>query len=210
MKVPSKEDIISYFMDNKDKFRKASGFDIGVTAASVLVPVIGIARGISNAANSITNGDEARLIDYLSKHYNELNRATVQLVVCSLISIDKLPKDIAEHVKTAIGYLYTPMDLIPDIIPTIGRVDDIVVLRHVCSKARQYFIEDIEKLEISFMAKIIKKSAKSTVLDFKDHDSDLQVTPLNISHKSDVTPEISNDPNRKVTPPVREGAIMKF
>lgn len=44
----------------------------------------------------------------------------------------------------ALGYLITPIDLIPDLIPFKGFLDDVMVLYFVCEKVQKYIDKEIK------------------------------------------------------------------
>ncbi|MEG1727434.1 MAG: YkvA family protein [Acidaminococcaceae bacterium] len=56
----------------------------------------------------------------------------------------EVPTKVKTTIYGAIGYLITPLDFIPDLVPLTGYTDDVVAIAFALSQARAYIDEDIK------------------------------------------------------------------
>ena len=89
-------------------------------ATAVVRKILNKAKKIRGMSGYIDNIESmCRLVkDYADGRYTEVSRKSVLIIASALI------------------YLLTPIDLVPDIIPIIGRLDDIAVVAYVIRTMR--------------------------------------------------------------------------
>ena len=95
-------------------------------------------------SNKFTNGDFIEKISRIAK------RAGAKLVYASLIlyytlQSDKVSVKDKAIIIGALGYLISPLDVIPDAIPIAGLGDDLAVLIYVLNKVWGDVSEDIKE-----------------------------------------------------------------
>lgn len=103
-------------------------------------------------SNKFTNGDFIEKISRIAK------RAGAKLVYASLILYYTLQSDkVSVKDKTiiigALGYLISPLDVIPDAIPIAGLGDDLAVLIYVLNKVWGDVSEDVKEKAKSKLSK---------------------------------------------------------
>lgn len=81
-------------------------------------------------SNKFTNGEFIEKISRIAK------RAGAKLVYAALILYYTLQSDVKDKaiIIGALGYLISPLDVIPDAIPIVGLGDDLAVLIYVLNK----------------------------------------------------------------------------
>lgn len=94
-------------------------------------------------SNKFTNGEFIEKISKIAK------RAGAKLVYASLIlyytlQSDKIPVKDKAIIVGALGYLISPLDVIPDAIPIAGLGDDLAVLIYVLNKVWGNVSEEIK------------------------------------------------------------------
>ncbi len=115
-------------------------------------------------SNKFTNGEFLEKISKIAK------RAGAKLVYVSLILYYTLQSDkVAIKDKAiivgALGYLISPLDVIPDAIPIIGLGDDLAVLLYVLNK-------------IGNVSDEIKDKAKSKLVKWFDEDEMEEISEI--------------------------------
>ena len=103
-------------------------------------------------SNKFTNGDFIEKISRIAK------RAGAKLVYASLIlyytlQSDKVSVKDKAIIIGALGYLISPLDVIPDAIPIAGLGDDLAVLIYVLNKVWGDVSEDVKKKAKSKLSK---------------------------------------------------------
>lgn len=103
-------------------------------------------------SNKFTNGDFIEKISRIAK------RAEAKLVYASLIlyytlQSDKVSVKDKAIIIGALGYLISPLDVIPDAIPIAGLGDDLAVLIYVLNKVWGDVSEDIKEKAKSKLSK---------------------------------------------------------
>ena len=103
-------------------------------------------------SNKFTNGDFIEKISRIAK------RAGAKLVYASLIlyytlQSDKVSVKDKAIIIGALGYLISPLDVIPDAIPIAGLGDDLAVLIYVLNKVWGDGSEDIKEKAKSKLSK---------------------------------------------------------
>lgn len=103
-------------------------------------------------SNKFTNGDFIEKISRIAK------RAGAKLVYASLIlyytlQSDKVSVKDKAIIIGALGYLISPLDVIPDAIPIAGLGDDLAVLIYVLNKVWGDVSEDIKEKAKSKLSK---------------------------------------------------------
>ena len=117
-------------------------------------------------SNKFTNGEFLEKISKIAK------RAGAKLVYVALILYYTLQSDkVAIKDKAiiigALGYLISPLDVIPDAIPIVGLGDDLAVLLYVLNK-------------IGNISDEIKDKAKSKLDKWFDEDEMEEINDVNI------------------------------
>lgn len=115
-------------------------------------------------SNKFTNGEFLEKISKIAK------RAGAKLVYVSLIlyytlQSDKVSIKDKAIIVGALGYLISPLDVIPDAIPIIGLGDDLAVLLYVLSK-------------IGNVSEEIKDKAKSKLVKWFDDDEMEEISEI--------------------------------
>ena len=103
-------------------------------------------------SNQFTNGDFIEKISRIAK------RAGAKLVYASLIlyytlQSDKVSVKDKAIIIGALGYLISPLDVIPDAIPIAGLGDDLAVLIYVLNKVWGDVSEDVKEKAKSKLSK---------------------------------------------------------
>ena len=103
-------------------------------------------------SNKFTNGDFIEKISRIAK------RAGAKLVYASLILYytlhsDKVSVKDKAIIIGALGYLISPLDVIPDAIPIAGLGDDLAVLIYVLNKVWGDVSEDVKEKAKSKLSK---------------------------------------------------------
>lgn len=103
-------------------------------------------------SNKFTNGDFIEKISRIAK------RAGAKLVYTSLIlyytlQSDKVSVKDKAIIIGALGYLISPLDVIPDAIPIAGLGDDLAVLIYVLNKVWGDVSEDVKEKAKSKLSK---------------------------------------------------------
>lgn len=103
-------------------------------------------------SNKFTNGDFIEKISRIAK------RAGAKLVYASLIlyytlQSDKVSVKDKAIIIGALGYLISPLDVIPDAIPIAGLGDDLAVLIYVLKKVWGDVSEDVKEKAKSKLSK---------------------------------------------------------
>ena len=103
-------------------------------------------------SNKFTNGDFIEKISRIAK------RAGAKLVYASLIlyytlQSDKVSVKDKAIIIGALGYLISPLDVIPDAIPIAGLGDDLAVLIYVLNKVWGDVSEDVKEKANSKLSK---------------------------------------------------------
>ena len=116
-------------------------------------------------SNKFTNGDFIEKISRIAK------RAGAKLVYASLIlyytlQSDKVSVKDKSIIIGALGYLISPLDVIPDAIPIAGLGDDLAVLIYVLNKVWGVVSEDV------------KEKAKSNLSIWFDEDEIKEIDNL--------------------------------
>lgn len=115
-------------------------------------------------SNKFTSGEFLEKISKIAK------RAGAKLVYVSLIlyytlQSDKVSVKDKAIIIGALGYLISPLDVIPDAIPIIGLGDDLAVLLYVLSK-------------IGNVSEEIKDKAKSKLVKWFDEDEMEEISEI--------------------------------
>lgn len=108
--------------------------------------------------------------DFLDKISKIAKRAGAKLVYAALILYNTLQSDKVSIkdkaiIVGALGYLISPLDVIPDAIPIIGLGDDLAVLLYVISK-------------LGSVSDEIKENAKSKLSKWFDEDEIEEIKEL--------------------------------
>lgn len=103
-------------------------------------------------SNKFTNGD------FIEKISRTAKRAGAKLVYASLIlyytlQSDKVSVKDKAIIIGALGYLISPLDVIPDAIPIAGLGDDLAVLIYVLNKVWGDVSEDVKEKAKSKLSK---------------------------------------------------------
>ena len=115
-------------------------------------------------SNKFTNGE------FLEKIAKIAKRAGAKLVYIALVlyytlQSDKVSIKDKAIIVGALGYLVSPLDLIPDAIPIVGLGDDLAVLLYVIGK-------------IGDVSEEIKEKAKSKLTKWFDEDEMEEINEL--------------------------------
>ena len=115
-------------------------------------------------SNKFTNGE------FLEKIAKIAKRAGAKLVYIALVlyytlQSDKVSIKDKAIIVGALGYLVSPLDVIPDAIPIVGLGDDLAVLLYVISK-------------IGDVSEEIKEKAKSKLTKWFDEDEIEEINEL--------------------------------
>lgn len=115
-------------------------------------------------SNKFTNGE------FLEKIAKIAKRAGAKLVYIALVlyytlQSDKVSIKDKAIIVGALGYLVSPLDVIPDAIPIVGLGDDLAVLLYVIGK-------------IGDVSEEIKKKAKSKLTKWFDEDEMEEINEL--------------------------------
>lgn len=115
-------------------------------------------------SNKFTNGEFLEKISKIAK------RAGAKLVYIALVlyytlQSDKVALKDKAIIVGALGYLVSPLDVIPDAIPIVGLGDDLAVLLYVISK-------------IGNVSEEIKEKAKSKLTKWFDEDEMEEINEL--------------------------------
>ena len=115
-------------------------------------------------SNKFTNGE------FLEKIAKIAKRAGAKLVYIALVlyytlQSDKVSIKDKAIIVGALGYLVSPLDVIPDAIPIVGLGDDLAVLLYVIGK-------------IGDVSEEIKEKAKSKLTKWFDEDEMEEITEL--------------------------------
>ena len=115
-------------------------------------------------SNKFTNGEFLEKISKIAK------RAGAKLVYIALVlyytlQSDKVALKDKAIIVGALGYLVSPLDVIPDAIPIVGRGDDLAVLLYVIGK-------------IGNVSEEIKEKAKSKLTKWFDEDEMEEINEL--------------------------------
>lgn len=120
-------------------------------------------------SNKFTNSE------FLEKIAKIAKRAGAKLVYVSLIlyytlQSDKVSIKDKAIIVGALGYLISPLDVIPDAIPIIGLGDDLAVLLYVLNK-------------IGHVSEEIKDKAKSKLVKWFDEDEIEEISEIKFQEK---------------------------
>ena len=63
----------------------------------------------------------------------------------------------------ALGYLITPLDFLPDLLPVLGYTDDIVAITFALIKVQGYIDEEVERKSKKLLTKIFGEEAVSNL-----------------------------------------------
>ena len=115
-------------------------------------------------SNKFTNGEFLEKISKIAK------RAGAKLVYTALVlyytlQSDKVALKDKAIIVGALGYLVSPLDVIPDAIPIVGLGDDLAVLLYVIGK-------------IGNVSEEIKEKAKSKLTKWFDEDEMEEINEL--------------------------------
>ena len=115
-------------------------------------------------SNKVTNGE------FLEKIAKIAKRAGAKLVYIALVlyytlQSDKVSIKDKAIIVGALGYLVSPLDVIPDAIPIVGLGDDLAVLLYVIGK-------------IGDVSEEIKEKAKSKLTKWFDEDEMEEINEL--------------------------------
>lgn len=66
---------------------------------------------------------------------------------------DEVPASVKVVIMGALGYLISPIDFIPDMIPVLGYTDDAAAIAYALWQAQQYVDEDVKKESRVMLAK---------------------------------------------------------
>ena len=115
-------------------------------------------------SNKFTNGEFLQKISKIAK------RAGAKLVYIALVlyytlQSDKVALKDKAIIVGALGYLVSPLDVIPDAIPIVGLGDDLAVLLYVIGK-------------IGNVSEEIKEKAKSKLTKWFDEDEMEEINEL--------------------------------
>ena len=115
-------------------------------------------------SNKFTNGE------FLEKRAKIAKRAGAKLVYIALVlyytlQSDKVSIKDKAIIVGALGYLVSPLDVIPDAIPIVGLGDDLAVLLYVIGK-------------IGDVSEEIKEKAKSKLTKWFDEDEMEEINEL--------------------------------
>ena len=117
-------------------------------------------------SNKFTNGEFLEKISKIAK------RAGAKLVYIALVlyytlQSDKVALKDKAIIVGALGYLVSPLDVIPDAIPIVGLGDDLAVLLYVIGK-------------IGNVSEEIKEKAKSKLTKWFDEDEMKEIDDLGL------------------------------
>ena len=120
-------------------------------------------------SNKFTSGEFLEKISKIAK------RAGAKLVYVSLILYYTLQSDKVSIKDTAIivgalGYLISPLDVVPDAIPIIGLGDDLAVLLYVLNK-------------VGNVSEEIKEKAKAKLVKWFDEDEMEEISEIKFQDK---------------------------
>lgn len=121
-------------------------------------------------SSKFTNGE------FLDKISKIAKRAGAKLVYVSLIlyytlQSDKVSIKDKAIIVGALGYLISPLDVIPDAIPIVGLGDDLAVLLYVMNK-------------IGNVSEEIKEKAKEKLVKWFDEDEMEEISEIKFQEKS--------------------------
>ncbi len=117
-------------------------------------------------SNKFTNGEFLEKISKIAK------RAGAKLVYTALIlyytlQSDKVALKDKAIIVGALGYLISPLDVVPDAIPIVGLGDDLAVLLYVVNK-------------LGTVSEEIKEKAKSKLTKWFDEDEMEEINELKV------------------------------
>lgn len=120
-------------------------------------------------ANKFTNGE---FIDKISKI---AKRAGAKLVYAALIlyytlQSDKISVKDKAVIVAALGYLVSPLDVIPDAIPIAGLGDDLAVLIYVLNKVWGDVSEDVKQKAKDKLSKWFDEDEMEEINNLFDKD----------------------------------------
>ena len=112
------------------------------------------------------------------QHYNESSFLDKVTKYGKLIGINALYKavqlwfvlqkpDVPAGTKAvimgALGYLITPLDFLPDLLPVLGYTDDIVAITFALIKVQGYIDEEVERKSKKLLTKIFGEESVSNL-----------------------------------------------
>lgn len=117
---------------------------------------------LKNIQEYIQYYDEIQLFDKLGVIGKKIGSKVVfyVLILVILISDTKIPLKVRLVFIAALGYLILPTDLVTDMLPAIGFVDDIAFLSYTISNAREYITPEVQNKARDKMNKWINKEAE--------------------------------------------------
>lgn len=120
-------------------------------------------------SNKFTSGEFLEKISKIAK------RAGAKLVYVSLIlyytlQSDKVSIKDKAIIVGALGYLISPLDVVPDAIPIIGLGDDLAVLLYVLNK-------------VGNVSEEIKEKAKAKLVKWFDEDEMEEISEIKFQNK---------------------------
>ena len=115
-------------------------------------------------SNKFTNGEFLEKISKIAKRAGA-KLVYIALVLYSTLQSDKVALKDKAIIVGALGYLVSPLDVIPDAIPIVGLGDDLAVLLYVIGK-------------IGNVSEEIKEKAKSKLTKWFDEDEMEEINEL--------------------------------
>lgn len=103
-------------------------------------------------SNKFTNGEFLEKISKIAKRAGA-KLVYVALVLYYTLQSDKIPLKDKAIIVGALGYLISPLDVVPDAIPIVGLGDDLAVLLYVLNKVWGNVSEDIQQKAKSKLSK---------------------------------------------------------
>ena len=129
----------------------------------------------------LTYGDKYSSEGFVDKISRIAKRSGAKLVYVALIlyytlQSDKVPVKDKALIIGALGYLISPLDVVPDAIPIAGLGDDLAVLMYVVHKVWGDVSDDVKQKAHSKLAKWFDEDEQASAEDiFEDNPKDAPV-----------------------------------
>lgn len=90
---------------------------------------------------------ENGLWDKISQNFKSIGKeAVVKALELYYTSIQNgTPMTVKALIFAVLGYLISPIDIVPDMLPVVGYTDDIGLMAYVISKIRDYITAEVQR-----------------------------------------------------------------
>ena len=166
MPIPPKEDILIHFNDNKLRYVKYAKISM----------------------KGITEKNDERIKEFFSSRWLLVGKSFVEKMMTMYYTFDSI-EDSAEKVRfiATLGYLYDPMGLIPDILPSIGYIDDSVIVDSCYQRFSSFFTNTSKGKAKDFVSTVCIKQSGSSVN--QDHIVSTDIVPVTENLSTEEIPD---------------------